>query len=479
MQTVTKEARKSPVLELLSKLRHPRIQSFFMGWAYPIWLIFSVVVGRALNLEVYFAVLDLVLIAIAFYACDSVRPILPILMSFLYRISLDHAPGTPNYSTYYSGIKIVLPFIFFGFALASLIALYVRRGFFKWERLKKLPLLIPLGLLSLAFLMSGAFAPEKGLPDFFYSLLQILVFAIVFWLLYLGLKDENAEELCNYFVYVSAVVATILILEVAHLYLFHDVILETGVISKSNINFGWGISNTCANCLTVLIPICFLGVIKSKYHAAYFTIGTLALVATAFTLCRNGLLFGSIFYVICVGICCIVGKHKKAYRFVALGLAATVIFVYFVFGDALKEMFATMIAHGLDDNGRFPLWYEAFDGFVARPIFGNGFFSFAPHAKPYAGFIPFLAHNTLLEIAFSMGGFGLIAYLVYRLFTVIPFVKNISIEKIMLALSIGVLIVESLIDNYILWFAPTFVYNIAIIIAIKYNEDKKISSPEN
>ena len=78
-----------------------------------------------------------------------------------------------------------------------------------------------------------------------------------------------------------------------------------------------------------------------------------------------------------------------------------------------------------------------------------------------------------------MGAFGLIAYGVYRIYTVIPFIKKLSIEKVFLFLSIATLLVESLIDNYIFWFAPTFVYNIAIIIAIKYNEGEKAPAIEN
>jgi hypothetical protein len=78
-----------------------------------------------------------------------------------------------------------------------------------------------------------------------------------------------------------------------------------------------------------------------------------------------------------------------------------------------------------------------------------------------------------------MGAFGLIAYGVYRVYTVIPFVKKLSLEKVFLFLSIATLIVESLIDNYIFWFAPTFIYNIAIIIAIKYNECETVPLVQN
>ena len=475
MQTGYSETKNLSFTYLLEKIRHPRIVSFFMGWQYPIWIAFSVLVGRATNLEVYFAVIDLILISIAFISCNSMRPILPILISFLYRISLEHSPGVPYYSDYYSSgsATIIVPAIFLVIALTSLAALLIRKKCFTLENLKKLPLLVPLSILSLAFLLCGSFSGSKTISDVYFSLLQVLFFAIIFWLLYLGLKDEKAEELCGYFTYVCAVVAVMLILEVVHLYLTNDIVADSGTIYKGGIHFGWGISNTCANCLTVLIPICFLGVIKSKYHIAYFVIATLAYVANVFTLSRNGVLFGFIFYVISLLICCFYGDRKKLYRYISISLVAVCFIVLLIYREPIELLFANMIHNGLDDNGRYPIWHDAFDAFCEYPIFGKGFFSFMTDDH-YAKFIPFLAHNTILEIMMAMGTFGIIAYLVYRAFTLIPFLKKPRIEKFMLMLSIGVLIAESLIDNFILWFAPTLAYNISIVIAIKFCEQDSI-----
>ena len=479
MQTVKTDRTVTSKKTLVEKIRDPRLVSFFMGPAYPIWIAASVLIGRMTCLEVYFAAFDLLLIALGFFVCDSIKPIIPILTSFLYRIPLEHSPGTPFYSDYYSGATFIVPIVLFCVAFASLIYMLIRMRVFTKDNLKSLPLLLPLSLLSVAFLLGGAFNDTRVIGDFWFSLLEVVVFALVFWLLYLGLKREDPEELCKYFVYVAGVLAAILIIEVAHLYAAYDDVIVNGTINKSAIDFGWGISNTCGNCLTVLVPLCFLGVIKSKYHYVYFSLATLSYVAAVLTLCRNAVLFGSIFYIVCVLLCCFFGKRKKTYRFVALGILVFLVVLEIVFSKQVETLFANMIAHGLDDNGRYPLWKAAFDGFLEHPIFGNGFHSFVPEVSRYASFIPFLAHNTVLELLYAMGAFGLIAYGVYRIYTLIPFVKKLSIEKVFLFLSIATLIVESLIDHYIFWFAPTFVYNIAIIIAIKYNEGGNIPSVQN
>jgi hypothetical protein len=54
---------------------------------------------------------------------------------------------------------------------------------FTKDNLKSLPMLLPLALLSLAFLIGGAFNDTKVIGDFWFALLEVFVFAIVFWLL--------------------------------------------------------------------------------------------------------------------------------------------------------------------------------------------------------------------------------------------------------------------------------------------------------
>ena len=455
---------------MMEKIRHPMVKSFFMGYGYPLWIAFSVFVGRAANLEFYFSILDLLIIAVGLLACDTLRPIIPIMTSFLYRISLSHAPGTPIYSDYYFGAKLYILLGVLVIPLASLVYLFIRNKLITLESLKKLPLILPLAGLSLAFLLGGAFYEGRIASDLHFALFQILAFAIIFWLLYLGLRDEDPNELCSYFTFVCAVLASVLILEVAHLYIFEGVITPDGKINEYMINFGWGISNTVASALSVLIPVCFLGVIKGKYHFVYFVIGTLALLADLFTLSRNGALFGCLFYILSVGACCLFGERKKLYRYVALGTAVTVGIILLIFGNDIEHMFSSMIDSGLNDSGRFKLWRMAFDAFLENPLFGQGYYSFAEDWATYASFIPFQAHNTVFQLLQSMGIFGFVAYLVYRAYTLIPFLKKPSVEKLMLLMSIGVLLGESLLDNFIFWFAPTFIYNLAIIIAIKMCE---------
>ena len=470
---------KINLLELIKKLgsvdKVDLLRSFFNGKYYPIWVAISVLLGRVTGLELYFAMFDFVIVAVALLLCDSLRPLIPNLISFLYRISLEHGPGVPNYSTYYSGAKVVVFFAFGCIFFASLIYFCIRNKIFSEIGYKKTPLLIPLSILSLSFLTGGAFTDGWSVRDLGFASLQVFVFAVMFLLLYFGLRREKAEEFCDYFVYVCAVVAVVLCLEVLDLYLSVDGVIANGSIDKDKIYFGWGIPNTCGGALSVLIPICFLGAMKSKrYHYVYYIIATLTMIATALTLSRNAVLIGSVFYIVCVVLSCFFGdeNNKKVCRISTLSLAVILFVVCLAFSDEIATVFVEFKNKGFDNNGRFYLWEYAWNCFKSSPVFGIGFFSYDPTTYVASDFTPRLAHNTLLQLLSSMGVFGLGSYLVYRGFTLAPFFKKPRFEKIILMLSEAVLVGESLLDNFIFWFSPTFVYNIIIVIAFMYCEQE-------
>ena len=446
------------------------LRSFFMSKWYPIWVAFSVLIGRVTCLEVYFAMLDFILVSVALLVCDSIRPVLPNLITFLYRIPLEHSPGAPLYSTYYSETKLgafwVLAAVFF----VALALFYIKNKVFVGVNILKTPLFISLSLFSLSFLTAGMFSGNKMKEDWGFALLEIFVFFIVYLILYYGLRRENADELIGYFTYICAMCAIVLSLEVLDVFLRVEGAMSGGVINKDYVNFGWGISNTCGSALSVLAPICVLGAMRSKrFCAPYYAVATLAIVATYFTLARASVLVGTIGFVLCMIISCCAGKNKKGCRISAIVVVLLTALVLIVFKDLLSETFVHYSNKGFSDSGRRNIWEYFLNAFKEAPIFGNGFFYFTYGLK-LSAFTPALAHNTFVQLLASMGVFGFAAYVFYRVCTFFPFLKHFTIEKFMLMISGGFLVFESLIDNFIFWFNPTFVYNICILLAIMHCE---------
>lgn len=451
------------------------LRTFFMGKWYPVWVAFSVLIGRASGLELYFVMLDFVLVSVALLVCDSLRPVLPNLITFLFRIPLEHSPGFPNYSTYYSGAKMVFFIIFASLFFVSLTYFYIRNKVFVKTNILKTPLFVPLAVFSLSFLTAGMFSGTRMKEDLGFSLLQVFVFFIVYLILYYGLKRENVNEIRDYFVYISAICAVVLIFEVIDVFLRVDGAMVNGTINKNFVDFGWGISNTCGSALSVLTPMCMLGAMNAKrrYESViYFVIGTLTITAVYFTLARASVIVGTVGFIVCMITTCFAGNNKKTCRVATVFVVVIITTLIVVFKEELSHMFVHFINKGLDDSGRYDVWNGALENFKRAPIFGSGYFSLGTGPK-LAKFIPRLAHNTFLQLMSSMGIFGLVSYLVYRAFTFIPFFKHFKLWKLVLLTSCAILVFESWLDNFIFWFSPTFVYNLVIIICILHCEQTK------
>ncbi len=460
------------------------LRAFFMSKWYPVWIMCSVLLGYYTGIEMYLAMFDLLLLSAAFLVCDTMRPVLPVLLTFLYRISIEHAPGEPyiylnrgDTPYIFSGWRPYGVLVCFAVFLGAFVYFAVKHRIFKGFGPKTTPLFAALIILSLGFIMGGAFSGKWVINDLYFALLQALCFAIVFWLLYYGLKMEKADELLDYVIYVCAIISVILLAELARVYKVCDVISSDGAIQKWKIMFGWGIHNTGGSAMSVLVPMCMLGAIRSKkFSYLYFAIATITLGGVWLTNSRSAMLVGTVAYIVSLIVCCVKGEKRKIYRIVIAAFLVLLAAAGVVFKDKIVELFRNVINNGFDDSSRFPLYERAFAGFKDSPIFGNGYFSYYnPQYNDYKGaeFVPMLAHSTPAQLIYSMGGFGILAYATYRVFTFVPFVKKMRTEKLMLLCMCATLVGESLIDNFIFWFSPTFLYNVAIVLAFMYRNEEK------
>lgn len=474
-------SQKTSVFSALSSFKNSelgkRIVEFLMGTYYPIVVAVLVVIGHVFNLEFYTNIPNFLMVTAALFLCDTIRPAVMFAIAFVYQISVKYGPGLPNFSTYlFTGWRLVILLILGIMLVCGILYFLIANRCFEGFGLRSTPLLIPLILLSSAFLLNGAFSGMWLLSSFLHGACQAVMFTALFLLFYLGLRRDKGSEIVSYFTYASMLTAVILICEVANVYITGGVIVN-GEAVKDDILFGWGIWNTAGASLSLLIPMCFLGVMKSKYSAVYFAVATLAYLAAVMTLSRNALLVGGIAYCACAVASCFVGRYKKVYRIVvALGVLAVCAFAVLLW-DKISVLLADFLERGFSDNGRYELWKTGIDNFLIAPLFGTGFFQYVSDTFVSANFVPKLAHQTFIQLLSCMGIFGLAAYLYYRVASLVPFVKRPSVDKSMLLASVMVMLCMSLIDNFIFRFLHVIHYSIALAIGfIIYEQQCKKES---
>ncbi len=450
----------------------PKVKVFFEGNVYPLIVASLVLFGHVTALEFYSFILIILAASLAFLVCDTAKPFIPTALTFVYLVNLKHSPGFPTWSNYYSKPYVTVTAVVM-FSLLFLSAVYfIARHVAPKISFKKTPLLLPLTVLSAAFLTNGAFSSVWRPINIVFGLAEAAVFFLLFYIFYYGFEKENVNKLIDYICYVSLLVAAVLIGEIIFMYATNTEILNSnGAILKHEISLGWGISNPIGNALVVLIPTLMLGAVKCKYAPVYLAASLLVSFATLLTLSRNAILVCSLVLTASFITVYILSDSKKLLGLVLGGGACIAAITMIIFKDSVSKLLTHFTSVGASDSGRFDLWAQSFQKFLEAPIFGKGFFGWdKSELLEMASFLPTMSHNTFFQLISSMGIFGLAAYVFYRVKSLAPFFKRVSREKLMLLYSVLALLIGSLLDNFIFYFHSAFLYVILIALVFRMND---------
>ena len=446
-------------------------RNFFEGPIYPIIVVALMFIGHTAAIEFYMNFINMALITAALLFSESLKPLFAVVCTYLYQFSVKNSPSVPAQSDYFAdGRKIATYVILYVVVFAALVFFFLRNRIIDRGELRRMPILIPALLLSAAFLLNGLFGGAWCASSLGYGMMNILTFFIALYLFWLGFRRADADELASYFAYVSTLVALVITAELGLLYLTSDSLIVGGAVNKEAVLLGWGNWNNIGQNLIVTIPAVFYGAMKNKNPWYYFAVATLTVAAAALTLSRNALIFGALTYAACAIIACFVGRTKKAFRIITPVGALSVVGVAFIFREKIFSILADYIDRGMSDNGRFDLYKQGIDEFLSAPIFGKGFFGITTETFNFVDFFPQMMHNTPVQLLASMGIVGAVAYLVYRVATVRYVVRRPSLAKTMLAISMLVLIAQSLLDNFIFYIQPVLYYSVAFAIICRLDE---------
>lgn len=451
------------------------IRAFYMGRIYPIVVCVLVALGGIFGIEQYLGLVHTAFILGAFLLSESIRPIIISLLTYVMQISVQHSPFYPNYSDFYSvGFwKWAFVAVVIVTSLGALVFI-IKNKIYKRVSFEKTPMLLPLIILSVVFFTNGIFSEKWTAENLIFGITSTSVYALLFILIYHGFSDkEHSEELAGYFAYITVLISLVISAELIALFLTSDGVFLNGSIVKESVALGWGIWNLIGVSLSVLIPVLFYGMNRSRYPLIYFAVATLTYVMAVLTMSRNALVFASLAYVSSVIIFCFVGNNKKMMRIIAtLGVIAVIVFAV-VFWDKIYALLGDYFSRGFSDNGRFTLWKTALANFKDSPIFGSGFYGFYVEGESSFGPLPMQAHNTVLQLL-SLGGIiVLISYLYYRYKSILPIFRRPTTTKSMLGISIAVLLLSSLLDNFIFNVYPMFYYTVALVIIHKSSAEGK------
>ena len=471
------------IIRKLFSMRNMR--SFFMGRIYPIVVAFLVTVGYFTGFELYLHFVNMALAILAMLICDSLRPIIIVVWTFVFQISLEHTPSTNNTTGvasdyYFTEWRVTALIISFVIVAAALVFFYIKNKLITLERLRTLPHLVPSLLLAVAFCIGGAFSTDWRWGSFGFALVQCVMWFVIFYLVLIGLSRDNSHELVDYLVYVGSIVVILLTVQLLEIFFTNDLtktLDEYGNLNRGVVNYGWGNTNTAAQSLTVTIPLMFLGVMRNggKKRVYYLIMATVAMVASILNMSRTALVVGLPLYVVLLVITFVKIRDKRGYGVEILAVLGVIALALLLSYREVAMIIENYVIRGTGDSGRFKIWENALLAFKENPIFGKGFFGLSEFFGGWSNteFIPYMAHNTPLHMLGCCGAYGFIVYCLYRVCTAIPFIKRNDMVKTMLGAALFSVILGSLLENFVFYIMPMLSYSVIYAVAYRYIEDKK------
>lgn len=449
-----------------------KVRTFLESPLYPVFIGAVVLVSHIFALEAICAPIIVLSCMLVLVLCESAEYAIAPIVLFTYLLSREHTPTTPTYSNYLlSPLPLTVIILMCIGLLAACVYFFIKGGRYRQIKLRGEPIFTSLLIFILTLFVSALLSGGYLSSNLAFAAVEACAFIIPFMLFRFGIpKNRNSAELCERLSYVALVSSGVIVLELVHLYMSADIFIG-GSLNKEAITLGWGIWNSVGGMLTLALPPLFLGAVKTKHTALYLSAAVITYVSAVLTLSRNALLFGTLIFGVCCIVCAVIGKKKKIFRWFLLSLVGVVAVFVLVFSSKIADILADYINRGFSDNGRFALWEASASAFFENVFSGVGFHAYSGDYYQFAAFMPKLPHNTPLAL---LGGGGILvfgAYAVYRIFTILPFIKRPSLYKTLLGLTVLMLIMQSLLDNFIFNFYPTFMYTAAICIALRANEE--------
>lgn len=442
-----------------------KIEAFLKTPYFPILVALIVLLCHSFSLDIIgFTILAVLAVLVLLVSADSIR-VIPILVFGILLVSEKHSPYSATGAIYKENLTLLI--ILGVFLIGAFIYRWIRSGERKFKSIK---LIYGLVAISIASFLGGLFYFDYNFENLLVAATFTFVTLGLFYFFITTIKwDKNSFD---YICYIMTIAIVLIVCQMGILYFItKPQLLKT--FSKGGILLGWGISNSIAATLTVMLPFVLyqMSVKDKKYAIIYFIIATIGVLAVIYTLSRTSLLFCGLCYIAVAVYNIIWGKNKRLF-WILYGAIALILIVLFIFlREQILHSLHFFIEKGIDDSGRSPIYKIGLTNWKNNPIFGTGYKYASPKVDPILNFWFLIYHNHIIQFLASTGIIGLAAYLFHRVETLILIFKKPTTKKIFMFLSILMFVGTSFFDVTFFNPAALIIYSILLVTLVK---DKQV-----
>lgn len=319
-------------------------------------------------------------------------------------------------------------------------------------------MLLGIGIMFLAMILSSFNAENVDIYYFFYASV-----ALLYAFIYMFYRNTFDKDHIQYLLKMMLILGILVSLQVVFYYLNVEDVRYA--LEHKLINLGWGISNYVATYLIMFISITFYFAREKKYGFIWIIVAFIEIALIPFTASRGGMVAFAVLFPLLMGLLLI--KSKRWFINSAVILLMLVIGLYLVdrnyeFVSSIMFRFENMM---FDDTGRFDIYVDAVNKFLAHPLFGGGIFA-RTGDKDFTMF-----HNTILHTAATLGSLGLIGLGIqlWQQFRIT--VKDFKIVNLFLVAALLGAHIHGMVDN--VYLMPQFMVLMVIIVSVVESANSK------
>lgn len=443
------------------------------------WMMFLIIllagVSNIFGLEIPIYYCYTLLVALAVLFCDDLLSLFPIACCSYMTFSKNNNPLSKEQTSIFLTNNAITHMFVIGIIVAIFVLFRVIFDIITNKERRKTPkLLYGFLALGLAYIFGGLFSGYYNVKTAFFGLVEILTLSFTYFCFYYTVDWKRVSK--NYYAILFTMIGFLMVAEVFNMLIEGGLFETSGKFNRNNLFTGWGHYNNVAAVCVLCIPAPFYFSCTKKNGWLFSIIGTIFLLFTILTQSRNGMLMGTITYLICVLVVLIKTKGIEKIKNLTIFsvILLMVITVMGEFNDEIRNIFSSIYKVGTNDSGRIKIYKDGLKQFFEFPIFGNGFYECKAYrwGIPYNGdFLPPRYHDTYVQILASCGVVGIIAYIYHRISTIKLFFKKNSLGNIFIGISILGFLLISIFDCHFHNLGPGFLYSALLLLSEKlYNE---------
>lgn len=462
-------------MEKIGEYRAVRALRAFLRSAWFLALVvFLMVLAEVFSWELTVFYLYLVLGLLIVLFGDDLFPLVPIVLCCYMAISYPNNPalfpaGSATPSSFYDGAFVFQIAYIIAVAvllIAARLIVILMRG----EKKKVPALAIGFGALGLSLVLGGLFTKFYDFRTALFGFTVVASLCALYFLFYYGIDWKKTDK--RAWAYPFFAIGCGLLFEVIDMYV-RSGILQDPSLNRGVLQVGWGMYNNVGCALAMCLPAAFYLALKEKHGWVFTLVGCVQAAGLLFTQSRSSILFGGILGVAAL-VVLLAKCEKRARKFhlivLGAGLAIAAILVA-VMWDKFVGVFKSMIdlTFGNDpSNARGPIYEEGWRHFRSAPSFGVGFYQCTAYRwgdLPETAFLPRRYHNTVIQLLASGGIFAVGCYILHRVETLVLFFRKPTVEKVFIALSVGALLLTSMVECHLFSLGPGMLYGTLLAFA--------------